>query len=143
VSFNAEELENKKVEVVQILYGSENIISALQYCMSSTKETLDLYNEGIGIYSMFQYPELLKLYKKALNEGVRIRVITEITKDNLPYVKEGLQYVSDVRHMDTITHYFGVSEKHYLSSKLQYGNPALTQSIFSNVGWFVRATIPL
>jgi hypothetical protein len=40
--------------------------------------------------------------------------------------------------MDTITHSFGVSEKHYLSSKVQFGNPNLTQSIFSNIGWFVR-----
>ena len=102
------------------------------------KETIDLYEECIGVYSIFHYPEGLKLYREALIRGVRIRVITEITKDNLASVKEGLQYISDVRHMDTITHSFGVSERHYLSQKLQDANPSLTQSIFSNVGWFVR-----
>jgi hypothetical protein len=138
MSFNAEELENKKEEVVRIIQGAENALSAMLYCISSARETIDLYAEGIGIYTAYHYPENLKLHKEALDRGVRTRLITEITKDNLPYVKEALPYLTDVRHMDTITHYFGVSEKHYLSNKLQYGDPALTQSIFSNVSWFVR-----
>jgi two-component system, OmpR family, sensor histidine kinase VicK len=138
MSFNIEELDRKKGEVVQIIYGAEEASSAALYCISSANETIDLYAEGIGVYTMFHYPETLKRHKEALSRGIRIRVITEITKDNLPSVKEGLQYVSDVRHMDTITHYFGISEKHYLSSKLQYGDPSLSQSIFSNIGWFVR-----
>lgn len=132
-----EELDKEK-DVVKMIHGEKDAVSVTMYCYSSAQETIDFYSEGIGVHSMFQYSENLKKHKEALDRGVRIRVITEITKDNLPYVKEGLQYVSDVRHMDTITHSFGVSEKHYLSSKLQFGNPSLTQSIFSNVGWFVR-----
>src|SRR5918996_6291159 len=133
MSFNLEELNRKEGEVVRIIYGVENALSAGLYCISMAKETIDLYAEGIGVYSMFHYPEGLKLHREALIRGVRIRVITEITKDNLASVKEGLQYISDVRHTDTITHSFGVSERHYLSNKLQDANPSLTQSIFSNV----------
>lgn len=138
MSFVPEECDKRKEEVVQLINGEDNALSAGFYCASSTKETIDFYCEGISVYSMFHYPEALKMYEELLSRGVRIRVITEITKDNLPSVKEGLQYVSDVRHMDTITHQFAVSEKHYLSNKLQYGNPSVTQSIFSNIGWFVR-----
>ncbi len=129
MAFNPKELDEKK-DVVQLLQGEKNALTASMYCYSSAQETIDFYSEGIGVHSMFQYSEGLKKHKEALDRGVRIRVMTEITKDNLSYVKEGLQYVSDVRHMDTITHSFGVSEKHYLSSKLQFGNPSLTQSIF-------------
>ncbi len=137
MSINPEELDKEK-DVIQAIHGEMNALSATMYCLSSTQETIDLYSESVGVNMMFQYPEGLKKHKETLGRGVRIRVITEITKDNLPYVKEGLQYVSDVRHMDTITHSFGVSEKHYLSSKVQFGNPSLTQSIFSNIRWFVR-----
>ena len=137
MSFNPKELDKKK-EAVKLIYGEKDALSAISYCYYSAQETIDFYSEGVGVHSMFQYPESLKKHKEALDRGVRIRVITEVTTDNLPYVKEGLHYVSDVRHMDTITHSFGVSEKHYLSSKLQFGNPQLTQSVFSNIGWFVR-----
>ena len=138
MAFNPEQLDRKKEEVVQIIDGVENAVSAMWYCTSSAKETIDLYAEGTGVYTAFHYPENLKLHKEALDRGVRTRLITEITKDNLPHIKRALPYLSDVRHMDTITHYFGVSERHYLSNKLQYLDPALTQSIFSNVGWFVK-----
>lgn len=137
MSLSPEELGKDK-DVVKMIHGEKDAVSVTMYCYSSAQETIDFYSEGIGVHSMFQYSENLKKHKETLDRGVRIRVITEITKDNLPYIKEGLQYVSEVRHMDTITHSFGVSEKHYLSSKLQFGNPRLTQSIFSNVGWFVR-----
>lgn len=137
MSINPEELDKEK-DIVQIIPGAQNALSAAIYCYSSAQETIDFYTEGIGVYTMFRYPESLKKHKEALDRGVKIRVITEITKDNLPYIKEGLQYVSDVRHMDTITHSFGVSEKHYLSSKLVFGNPNLSQCIFSNIVWFVR-----
>lgn len=137
MSINPEELDKEK-DAIRVIYGAEGAGSLALYCTSSAKETIDLYADGIGVYSMFHYPESLKKHKEALDRGVKIRVITEITKDNLPSIKEGLQYISDIRHMDTITHYFGVSERHYLSSKLQYGNPNLTETIFSNISWFVR-----
>jgi two-component system sensor histidine kinase VicK len=38
----------------------------------------------------------------ARNKGVRIRTITEITKDNLSYCKELIGLVDEVRHLDGI-----------------------------------------
>ena len=49
-----------------------------------------------------------------------------------------MKYIDDLRHIDNITHTFGVSERHYLSSKVHYENPLLTESLFSNLKWFVR-----
>jgi two-component system, OmpR family, sensor histidine kinase VicK len=125
-------------DALHVVYGEENVLSLGIYCISSTQDKIDLYCDKNAVGSMLHYPKILKLYKETIDRGAGIRVITEITKENLPYVREGLQYVSEVRHMDTITHYFGVSEKHYLSAKLQYDDPRLTQTIFSNIRWFVR-----
>lgn len=139
MSINPEELDKEK-DVVQMIYGEENVVPANLYCYSSSQKIIDAYSEASGVYVLFHYPEFQKKHKEALSRGVRIRVLTEITKDNLPYIKEALQqYISDIRHMDTITHHFAMSEKHYLSCRVVYGNPNLTQCIFSNVGWFVRA----
>ncbi|HEX6281294.1 MAG TPA: hypothetical protein VFZ67_03630 [Nitrososphaera sp.] len=138
MSFNPEEFDRKK-DVLQMIYGEESVVPANLYCYSSSQKIIDAYSEASGVYVLFHYPEFQKKHKEALSRGVRIRVITEITKDNLPYIKEALQqYISDIRHMDTITHHFAVSEKHYLSCKVVYGNPSLTQCIFSSIGWFVR-----
>jgi two-component system, OmpR family, sensor histidine kinase VicK len=139
MSINPEELDKEK-DVIQMIYGEENVVPANLYCYSSSQKIIDAYSEASGVYVLFHYPEFQKKHKEALSRGVRIRVLTEITKDNLPYIKEALQqYISDIRHMDTITHHFAISEKHYLSCRVVYGNPNLTQCIFSNVGWFVRA----
>jgi len=48
-----------------------------------------------------------------------------------------MKYIDDLCHVDNTTHTFGVSERHYLSSKI-HENSNLTESLFSNVKWFVR-----
>ncbi|HYZ60121.1 MAG TPA: hypothetical protein VE544_10740 [Nitrososphaeraceae archaeon] len=138
MGFNPEELDEKK-DVVQMIQGEENVVPLNLYCYSSSQKIIDGYSEASGVFVLFNYPEFQRKHKEALSRGVRIRVLTEITKDNLPYIKGALQrYISDIRHLDTITHHFAVSEKHFLSCKVVYGNPNLTQCIFSNIGWFVR-----
>lgn len=138
MAFNPEELDRMK-NVIQMIQGEENVVPFNLYCYSSSQKIIDAYSEASGAYVLFHYPEFQKKHREALSRGVRIRVLTEITKDNLPYVKESLQrYISDIRHLDTITHHFAVSEKHFLSCKVVYGNPSLTQCVFSNIGWFVR-----
>jgi hypothetical protein len=138
MGFNPEELDEKK-DVVQIIQGEENVVPLNLYCYSSSQKIIDGYSEASGVFVLFNYPEFQRKHKEALSRGVRIRVLTEITKDNLPYIKGALQrYISDIRHLDTIIHHFAVSEKHFLSCKVVYGNPNLAQCIFSNIGWFVR-----
>lgn len=138
MAFNPEELDKEK-DVVQMIQGEENVVPLNLYCYSSSQKIIDAYSEASGAYVLFNYPEFQKKHIESLSRGVRVRVLTEITRENLPYVREALQrYISDIRHLDTITHHFAVSEKHFLSCKVVYGNPDLTQCIFSNIGWFVR-----
>lgn len=139
MSLSPEELDKEK-DVVKMIQGEENVVPLNLYCYSSSQKIIDAYSEASGVNVLFHYPEFQKKNKEALSRGVRIRVLTEITKENLPYIKGALQqYISDIRHLDTITHHFAVSEKHFLSCKVVYGNPNLTQCIFSNIGWFVGA----
>jgi two-component system sensor histidine kinase VicK len=45
------------------------------------------------------------------NRGIRTRVITEITKDNLSYCKELINLTSEVRHLEDVIGNFSISDK--------------------------------
>lgn len=119
-------------EKVEIVHGRDSLFSIATYCMYSTTERIDLYTDKRD----HRWTPTV-MYADAKKRGVKIRVITEITKENLTYCKENMKYIDDLRHIDNITHTFGVSERHYLSSKLNE-DPRLAEGLFSNVKWFVR-----
>ena len=73
------------------------------------------------------------LYIAAQKRGVKISVITEITKENLLFCKENMKYIEGLRHMDTITDMFEVSEKHYGSAKMLAENPHLLEGVFCTI----------
>ena len=66
-------------------------------------------------------------------EAVKIRFITEITKENLSYCKELMQYV-ELRHINNIKGNMAVSETEYVATaKLEGEAKPITQTIYSNV----------
>lgn len=56
-----------------------------------------------------------KCYVDAHARGVKIRFITEITKDNLPWCKQLLELV-ELRHLEGVQGNFGVSELEYMAT---------------------------
>ena len=73
--------------------------------------------------------------KKGCNDfkrrGVRIRFITEITSENLQYVKELMNY-AEVRHMDIVKGNMAVSETEYVATATLEGAKPIMQTIYSN-----------
>ena len=55
---------------------------------------------------------LLNLKKR----GIKLRYITDITKDNVSYCKELMKFAYEIRHLDGIKANFSVSETEYLAS---------------------------
>lgn len=62
--------------------------------------------------SMFVIPNhpVSKTYLDMNNRGVKIRFISEITKDNLGYCK-ALMKIAEVRHLDEVKGNFGIGDK--------------------------------
>jgi two-component system, OmpR family, sensor histidine kinase VicK len=52
-------------------------------------------------------------YKSMKRRGIKIRAITDITKDNLKHCKDLMQY-AEVRHVSHLIGNFGVSETEYI-----------------------------
>lgn len=77
-----------------------------------------------------------KSFLEATDRGVKLKYITEIMSENIPYCKE-LMRISEVRHLDGIKGNFMVSEKEYLAPAVSHDNNNDThiasQIIYSNV----------
>jgi hypothetical protein len=75
-----------------------------------------------------------KSFIDARNRGVKLRYLTEITDANIPYCKELISIVDEVRHLDAIKGNFMISEIEYLAaatSRQEAKLPALI--IYSSV----------
>jgi len=107
--------------------------------MDESEETVDVYADFRGPNIVDNMEGGIGLYIAAQKRGVKTRVITEITKENILFCKENMKYIEGLRHMDTITHMFEVSEKHYGSAKMLSENPHLLEGVFCNIEWFVKA----
>jgi two-component system, OmpR family, sensor histidine kinase VicK len=109
---------------------AEGMLSArkkIDMCVDATAPTV-----GIKL-------EILKEAKiKAKKKGVRIRYITEITKDNISYCRE-LAEIVELRHLDNIQGNFGLSEREYCMAiaPIEKEKP-VTQVIYSNAKQVIR-----
>ena len=79
--------------------------------------------------------EVLLNFKK---RGIKLRYITDITKDNISYCKELMKFADDIRYLDGIKGNFMLSESEYLASATllqEVHQPVrpIQQVIYSNV----------
>jgi hypothetical protein len=81
-----------------------------------------------------EYPPYINAYDNfVINRGGKIQWITEVTKDNLSYIKKLMQY-AQIRHLDNIKGFaFGVSETEYVATEVMEVAQPLAQLIYSNM----------
>jgi two-component system, OmpR family, sensor histidine kinase VicK len=78
-----------------------------------------------------------KCYVDAYARGVKIRFITEITKDNLPQCRQLMELV-ELRHLEGVQGNFGVSESEYMATATLDREKAVPILIYSNVKQIVK-----
>ncbi|HET7148516.1 MAG TPA: HAMP domain-containing sensor histidine kinase [Candidatus Nitrosopolaris sp.] len=123
---------NRGSEKTEVLHGIENTTKAILEFLSNARSTLDICADS-------SWPSVamgVDVYRNALRDvsirGVKFRVVTEITKDNLAYCNE-VRKVGEIRHLDGVKGNFGVSEKEYTASAALQEATLLQQVIYSNV----------
>jgi two-component system, OmpR family, sensor histidine kinase VicK len=124
-----EEMEDgRPAEKTEVIYGEENVMDAIVAWQRKSEKRWNLSVEcNVPRFSMSE--RIRKGYPDAIARGVEIRYITEITKDNLDYCKELMNF-AQVRHLDGIVGNFVVSEKEYLGEAS--GKEFLSYLIYSN-----------
>ncbi len=82
--------------------GLENTINKTLESLSKVKYRFDSCGDIRCLSAIATNEQFVKTLLETKNRGVKIRVITEITKDNLFSCKELIQVVSEVRHLDGV-----------------------------------------
>jgi two-component system, OmpR family, sensor histidine kinase VicK len=130
-------LPRTAIETTKIYYGEEDAMKILVQAMANVKkEAVVCSDANSPAFSMAMEP-VKKVYIAFMETGVRIRQIVEITKDNLHYCKEFMEYV-ELRHMDNVKGSMAVSETEYVATAVLEGSMPLTQTIYSNVKAFLE-----
>jgi two-component system, OmpR family, sensor histidine kinase VicK len=147
-------------EKTEVLYGIENINKSTLDRFYSTKTNIDSCIDPLNPSTIMNAKPIVDAIIDVQRRGVKTRVITEITKDNLHYCKELMKIITELRHMDEIKGNFSISDRSVyeattignfliphkvsssmLSSKLEQDSSEAkksTQSIFSTVRAFVE-----
>ncbi len=122
-----------------VYYGSKKTIETelrfflnarrnIDTCMNYTRPLLAIRTETVK-----------KSFIDAKNRGVRIRYLTEITKDNIDYCRELMEIVDEVRHLEGIMGNFMISDSEYLAP-IVFGEETKVAAkvIFCNISSFVE-----
>jgi hypothetical protein len=115
-------LTNEKEIVDEILEFQKNTTKIWCACVDSTLPS-------------FSVGKVKEGYIAAKKRGVKIRYITEITKDNLTYCVEIMNF-AELRHLDGVKGNFAVSDTEYVSGVKQ-GN-SLIRLVKSTVSELVQ-----
>ncbi|HZE79089.1 MAG TPA: HAMP domain-containing sensor histidine kinase [Nitrososphaeraceae archaeon] len=116
----------------EVLHGFEKTTQAIMRFLNTSRVSMNICAD-------FTWPSVAKRVE-AFNKGisdlkirnVKLRFITEMTKDNIEYCKELMQ-ISELRHLDMIKGNFAVSEKEFTSWATLQEASLLEQIIYSNV----------
>ncbi|MGC2596851.1 MAG: hypothetical protein WA395_01805 [Nitrososphaeraceae archaeon] len=98
-------------EKTEVLYDPNEIVRRVIESCHTVKYTMDCCVDTNGL-SIFVIPNHLvtQAYIDMKNRGVKLRFISEITKDNLSYCKE-LMKIGEVRHLDEVKGNFGIADE--------------------------------
>jgi two-component system sensor histidine kinase VicK len=119
------------IERTEVFYGSEDAMKILLQSMRNVKkEAVTCSDARSAGFSMTVEP-VRQGFIDFKKRGVKIRSITEITKENLEYCKELKNYVQ-LRHLGGLKGNFAVSETEYVATAILNEKEPVTQTIYSN-----------
>jgi two-component system, OmpR family, sensor histidine kinase VicK len=127
---------NQKTEV---LHGEQNAVNMVLQFTFKAKSTIDACVDYTRPSLAVEIEQLKKAFLDAKKRGVKLRYVTEITKDNVQYSKELLNMVDELRHIDGIKGNFYISETEYIAPATfhEKEKPA-SRIIYSNVSDIVE-----
>ena len=122
------------IQRTTVIYGEEATTNKILQFIVNTDKGWDNCIDKEGPSVSIRAEIIKKAVEHAKNEkGLRIRSITEITKDNIEYCKDYIKMVTELRHLDGIKGNFAISEKEYLSTSKLQESSLLSEVIYSNV----------
>jgi two-component system sensor histidine kinase VicK len=127
-------INSRSAEITQIFYGVETVVNTVLQFLKQTDNEIDACVDQTRPSLTIEIAKLKEAFIDAKKRGVKLRYITEITKDNLSYCKQLLTMVEELRHLDGIKGNLYLNSREYLAPATfhEKGKPA-AQIIYSNV----------
>jgi two-component system sensor histidine kinase VicK len=133
----AERLKEEKV--TKIFYGVETVVKTITQFLNQTNNVVYACVDQTRPILTLDILDLKNAFLEARNRGIKLHYMTEITKDNLPYCKQLMVMVDELRHLDGIKGNFYVSESGYLAPATAHERgKSASQLIYSNVNEIIE-----
>ena len=121
-----------------VLTDPKDIMSSAATLFPDVKERIDCCADDNAPYSHFMLKPVRDGYIQLKNRGIKVRFITEITKENLYYSQELMKAV-ELRHLDGIKGNFGISDGvEYRASPTSKQDETPSEYIISTMKPFVE-----
>jgi two-component system sensor histidine kinase VicK len=124
-------------EKTEVLTNPEDIDKVIHQTFSNILHNYSTCIDASGPAVVMSIESMKKRLIVAHARGVKIRFVTEITKDNLPYCKQMME-LGEMRHLNGVQGNFGVSETEYLASATLDKEKLVPLLIYSNVKQIVK-----
>jgi two-component system, OmpR family, sensor histidine kinase VicK len=102
-------------EWTEVLHGKQNVLRSELEFFSNSKEKIDTCMNYTRPTLAITIEPIRAAFVDAKKRGIKLRYLTEVTKDNISYCRELIPLVDEIRHLDGIKGNFMVSELEYLA----------------------------
>lgn len=109
---------NPPEEKTEVIYGPENIIKINNELWSELKQSADICADKNVPYSYTAIPQVAIAFRQLQARGIKVRIITEITTDNIRYCKDLIK-LCELRHLDEIKGNFGIGDGIYYRASVK------------------------
>jgi two-component system sensor histidine kinase VicK len=118
-------------ERIDVLQHFQQMTDSLIAFLRNAKESIEVCIDPASVFVVVSFPPYLQGYLDAKRRGVAIKIVTEITTENVDYCKQIMKF-AELRHIAGIKGNFGVTETEYITSAILQKEEPATQIIYSN-----------
>ena len=120
-------------DTMKIIYGTKDAVAKGVEFMQKINKKMDLCYDSNAPSIVLNVDQYKNGYVEIRKRGGKIRVITEVTKENIEYCKELMNIVDEIRHLDNIKGGTAISETEYMATNILHESKPLAQVVYSNV----------
>lgn len=135
VEYRIKEIEEGVTpERTEFAYDVEKATSLIFQFYANVKNNMDVYVDKNWFSRVTEVELYNKEFHKMKERGVKFRFITEITSENISYIKKGMEWADEIRHLDGAKGNFAINETECIvATEVFVGTKPVTQVLFSNI----------
>jgi nitrogen-specific signal transduction histidine kinase len=118
-------------ERIDVLQHFQQVTESLTTFLRNAKESIEVCIGPASVFVVVSFPPYLQGCLDAKRRGVAIKIVTEITTENMGYCKQIMKF-AELRHIAGIKGNFGVTETECITSAILQKEEPATQIIYSN-----------